>query len=107
MVFYEDVYTDPNYEISRIMNYIISKNGKRETTIPEEVIKKPSRVTGKGSNILTGSSPIDAWKNELSAGQIDEGLTILSHFGFDRLYRSNVMSDREIIEKLLKKKVPV
>jgi hypothetical protein len=107
VVFYEEVYADPNYEISRIVNYVTHDNRKWQTSISEEAIKKPSRVTDKGSNILTGSSPIDAWKNELSAGQIDEGLAILSHFGFDRLYRSDVMPDREIIEKLLKKKVPV
>ncbi|MBN2323426.1 MAG: sulfotransferase domain-containing protein [Spirochaetes bacterium] len=107
VVFYEDVYVDPNYEISRIMNYITPKNGKRETVIPEEVIKKPSWVTSNGSNIVTERSPIDAWKNELSARQIYQGLAILSHFGFDRLYRNDVMPNREIIEKLLKKKVPV
>jgi hypothetical protein len=102
IAFYENIYADPEYEILKIINYIYPDNEKRQISIPEKVIKLPSRVTHKDSHIFSITSGIDFWKNELDKHQIHSGYNILAHFGFDNLYRNDSMGNMELIEKLLK-----
>ncbi|MCF8069452.1 MAG: sulfotransferase domain-containing protein [Desulfobacterales bacterium] len=73
VVFYEDIYTNPNYELTRIFDYINPGNKECTVDIPEVVRNWPSRVSGKGNNFKTGIPPVSSWKNELTVKQIDAG----------------------------------
>jgi len=66
----------------------------------KEVIDHPSRVVGNESNLLLGTSPVSSWMNELKPKQIDDGLKILEHFGFDDLYDSDSMPNMNSIRRI-------
>lgn len=100
VVFYEDMLADPEQEVTHIMRYLRPDHGEQAVTIPSAVIHEPSWVTAADSPLLTGVSAADAWKNELTTVQIDAGFEILSHFGFDALYRAGSRPDRSRLTHL-------
>jgi len=83
MMFYENVFLHPQQEISALLKFI----NKPFIGLPDEIIKKPSKVVGK--NINSGKSPINSWMNELPTSTIDKGMHILQQFGLDNVYDSN------------------
>ena len=97
--FYEDLFTNTNEEISRIFPFT-GGSPKEELQLDTSLLSRPSRVSGKESNVLSGTSPVSYWKNELPAHLIDEGLQILQEFGFDELYDGNSMPRKEILERI-------
>ena len=102
-VFYEDVYEDPNYEISRINNFINPCSENKKNILSPKIVNKPSRVSGTGSNIVRGVSPITSWKKELTSMQIYEGYHILQSFGFHNLYNEDSMPNQICLKNLTKK----
>jgi hypothetical protein len=102
--FYEEVYSEPNTEIFNILNYIKNDKDKTKVSLDQEIITRPSRVSGIESNLVNGSSPISSWKSELSPCQIDKGLKILEHFGFDALYGDDSMPRRDVLDGLFSKR---
>lgn len=97
--FYEDIYASPLSEVSRLVNYV----GGRERgviDIPEEIVKRPSRVIGEESNLLAGTSPITSWRNELDSNLIDSGLRILDAFGLADLYDDVSMPNRRVVDRV-------
>jgi hypothetical protein len=98
--FYEDIYRDPNTEIYKIFDFIGGSRKNQQFIVPEEVIKRPSRVAGAESNLISGTSPVSAWKDELSPQTIDAGLEILQHFGFDDLYDDESMPNARVLTGL-------
>lgn len=86
---YEDVYMNPEREISSALRFISDDPGLAEIDLPKKFVTKPTRVAGKESTLNTNRSPITAWTNELTTEQIDQGMRILAHFGLDGLYDQN------------------
>jgi len=80
IMFYENIVTNPSYEIIKLTNFI----DKKFDNLPQDVIEKHSKVVGL--NILNGTSPINSWMSELDSRKIDQGFKILERFGLDNLY---------------------
>jgi len=83
LMFYENMYTNPQEELSKLSGYI----GKEIEHISKEAFNKPSRVVG--DNFSKGKSPITSWKNDLPSSTIDEGMKILESFGLVDLYNQS------------------
>ena len=98
--FYEDIYNNPNGELSKLFKFVKDNKSDISVAIPENVIKRPSRVVGSNSNLLSGSSPISSWMDELEPKIIDDGLKILQIFGFENLYNDLSMPNREVLRKV-------
>ena len=94
IAFYEEVFTDPNREISRLLS---SNFDESQISLDEEIINRPSKVAGAESNISQEKSPIISWKNELTVRQIDDGLSILEEFGFGKLYDDPFRPNRKAL----------
>ncbi|MGB5707949.1 MAG: hypothetical protein WBM41_14105 [Arenicellales bacterium] len=86
VLYYEQVYLNPDREISETLRFIKNDPDLPPVKLPARLVNKATRVAGKESTIETNQSPISAWKDELSTSQIDQGYRILMHFGFDKLY---------------------
>lgn len=52
----------------------------------ERLDRTPSPLRGARSPMLTGADPVTAWRDRLSASQVDRVLSQVSAFGLDRLY---------------------
>ena len=50
-------------------------------------------------------SPVTSWRDDLSKQQIDDGLEILQHFGFENLYNKDSMPNMDILKNIQKKKL--
>jgi hypothetical protein len=98
--FYEEIYKKPDQEISNILRYVRGEGEGFYITLDKEAVCKPSSAIGVQSNMLSGTSPILSWKNELSHQVIDDGLRILQHFGFDDLYDDASMPDMNVLSKI-------
>lgn len=99
-VFYESVYNDPIRELSTIYRYIDPDNNHQHTMPGHRAINRLSSVAGIHSTLTHNKSPLTAWKNELMPAQIDNGLTILSHFGLAELYDDKSNPDHTILAAL-------
>jgi hypothetical protein len=98
--FYENIYKNPRKEISKLIHFVRNEPASTSVTVPEDVVKRPSRVAGSESNILSGTSPVSSWMNELEPKLIDDGLKILQIFGFENLYDDMSMPNREALRKV-------
>ncbi|MCC5906832.1 MAG: sulfotransferase domain-containing protein [Balneolaceae bacterium] len=98
--FYENIYKEPVREIAKIYRFVRGEHDTSQLVIRNKIIERPSRVTGRESNLLSGTSPISAWKNELKHKEIDDGLKILQCFGFDNLYDNNSMPNIESLRNI-------
>jgi len=95
--FYEDIYNEPSEEVSKIFQFV---RGKQTVVLSEDVVKRPSRVIGTESNLLSGTSPVSSWMNELDPKLIDDGLRVLQRFGFEGLYNDMSIPNREVLMKV-------
>lgn len=102
LCFYEHIYENPSLEVKKILQFARQTKEKPELELPKDVIEKPSRVIGKDSNLLSATSPITSWKNELTPKLIDEGHKILQSFGMDKLYDENSMPNTKAFKALQK-----
>ena len=100
VVFYEHVLAAPDHEVAQIMRHVRPHDRAPSVTIPLTIVRKPSRVTAAASPLLTGTSPIESWKSELTPAQIDAGFAILSHFGLDTIYPLDSMPNRDRLADL-------
>lgn len=83
--FYENIYSNPQMETDRIYDFL----GKPRKFLPDNIIHKPSIVSGKDSSIVKGFSPINSWSNEIPKNTIQEGQEILKAFNLHQLYDEN------------------
>ncbi len=100
IVFYEDVYSNPEQAVQKIVDFIGKDTDRKTVRLNKNIISKPSKVSGKESTIIQRTSPLTSWKNSITSGQIEKGMRILQVFGFDGLYDENSKPDRSVIEKL-------
>jgi hypothetical protein len=98
--FYESIFTDPDREVSDILQFVRQKPDRIHTKLSKEIINRPSRVIGSDSNIILGTSPVSSWKGELSSRLIDEGLEILDCFGFADLYDTASMPQKDVLKTI-------
>ena len=98
--FYENIYTEPCNEISKILKFTRGLNSDPQINLSKDIINRPSRVTGAESNLLSNTSPITSWKNELTPHIIEEGLKILQCFGFDNLYDEKSMPNKNVLRRI-------
>ncbi len=83
-----------------ILQFVKCSRENPAFALPEDVIERPSRVIGKDSNILSGSSQIYSWKNELPPQLIDDSQRILQYFGLDFLYDDTTMPCMGVIRNI-------
>ena len=100
IIFYEQVYTNPNQEISKLLS---SDLEKYHLNLEGEIITSPSRFAGAESNIVREVSPINSWKNEMTVQQIDAGFGILEEFGFEKLYDNSSIPNRRVLSEIQSK----
>ncbi len=94
IVFYEEMFADPNRELSSLLAFLSDQEESPAVELDKRTIGRLSRFSGRESTLATGKSPVTSWKSELSSRQIDAGLTILHAFGLDGLYDENSMPCR-------------
>ena len=102
ILFYEDMFNDPIGELLRVRQFIHPKDDNRKIVLDEGVLRESRNRYDKKNNIINGTSPITSWKNELTTRQIDAGLDILNHFGFDQLYDDDLLPNRSVITDIHK-----
>ncbi len=98
--FYEDIYSEPSKEVLKLFEFVRDKREELSSDIPENVIERPSRVVGTESNLISGTSPVSSWMNELVPKLIDDGLKILQNFGLENLYDDKSMPNRDVLKKV-------
>lgn len=86
VVFYEDFLADPVGATRRLIERLSLSDHFDSSRLNEDYIGKPTFVSGPGSNLILGKSPLDSWKDELSSEEIAAGWDILAEFGLDELY---------------------
>jgi len=100
IAFYEEVYLDPNKEITKIKRYVNPKEKKPYFNINTNIIKKTSWSTFHNNTFKKGATPFTAWKKELSPYHIKEGRKILKAFGFHDLYDENGLPNRKALDRI-------
>jgi hypothetical protein len=98
--FYEDMYTAPEREITRIMRFAKGDQTIATVNLADTLVRQPSWVSGQKSNMAQGTSPITSWKNELDPAVITQGLAILNHFGLADLYQGDGIPAQEALKKI-------
>lgn len=96
LCFYEKVYANPDKEISQLFQFVRGTDSSVEVELDKNLVKKPSRILGSDVNLLSGSSPITSWQDELPQQIIDDGLEILQHFGFANAYDKHSIPDSDV-----------
>ncbi|HEY5603325.1 MAG TPA: sulfotransferase domain-containing protein [Gammaproteobacteria bacterium] len=104
VVFYEDIVTQPQQELTKLFNFINpdSAQAALDSALPKLHI--PSWVSGRDSTIVKGKSPIHSWQQELSPKLIQAGQTILKCFGLDQLYGKDGLPVNNVLTTLVTKK---
>jgi hypothetical protein len=99
LVFYEELCTNPERELSRLFAYL----GEPTDSDPElsELLKTPSRTSGKHSAIVAGTDLIGGWRTELTPAQIERAIDILAVFGLDQIYNDAISPNMGQAERLL------
>jgi len=95
LVPYEDLAADPRRELSRLFD-------AWQLAMPEGVLEgalRPSGTTDTGSALRAGADPSSAWRNSLSARQIDGILAVIRTFGLD-FYDAAGRPDRRRLDAL-------
>ncbi len=99
LVFYEELCTNPEHELSRLFSYL----GESTNINPElkKILKTPSRTSREHSAIVNGADLINGWCKELTREQIKSAIDILANFGLDRIYNETPSPNIEQAERLL------
>lgn len=100
ILFYEDVYQQPEHALPLLFAYLEEKDCDQKVRRALASHSLPSRVATPRSTVTSGQSPLTGWKNQLTPAQIEQGLAILSRFGFDHVYSSEPFPDRTGLAKL-------
>jgi hypothetical protein len=96
---YEDLWLDPKLEVKRMIEYF--RVPCDESQIDRQA-KIPTATVRKDSAILTNRNPIDAWKTELSASQIEEIMQVVRRFSLDLIYDTDPLPHKENLIRFLK-----
>jgi len=91
ILFYENLLMNPETEIRNLFNYLELKVSDTELSNILKDMSKPSRVSGKASTFASGKSPLESWRDEVSAAQIRDGLRILGIFNLEKIYSDSTL----------------
>lgn len=91
LVFYEELLLNPEREIERIFRFI----GQPVRSSAVEQHKQPSAEARSWSAVLTGSDPLDSWRNYLDQFQVSRILYFVRLFGLHRIYGEETMPRAE------------
>jgi hypothetical protein len=100
LIFYENLATNPEYELRRLFAYL-------EKPFDERILlhtRKPSvtvRIAGDKSAILSGESLIDTWRKDVSAQELAYSKRITHRFGLHELYGDDVSPNVNSADELL------
>ena len=97
---YESVYADPQAGIAELFTFIGNDPQDGPADVDPDQVAKPSRLSGEESNLLRGTSPINAWMDEMPAVIVDRGLEIMDEFGFADLYDEHSLPNRQVISQI-------
>jgi hypothetical protein len=85
VVFYEDLYTQPEREVARLSNYL----GMDRSEIAIGRVGKPSSQTRKReSAIVAGQDVIRSWGRHVSEEQVEFASSMLDLFGLSQVYNA-------------------
>ena len=87
VVFYEDLCRCPEEILPALLAYI----GVRHADGVAHQLKLPSIMTQHFSAIRQGGDPVDNWRTQATPEQMNTALTILTRFGFDRIYNDSAL----------------
>ncbi len=95
ITFYEDWISNPSKELENVYNYLGINTPSINDISNHRVFKTPSRTaTEKVFNICS-------WKKQFSEKEIEKGTQILKRFGFEKLYDTNSLPNKEIIKNIM------
>jgi hypothetical protein len=92
---YEQLYNDPLCEAAKVLNGL----GLPLNVAARRVVNQVSSVTRADSAIRRGVNPLEAWRSELTHGQITEVLAVVRAFDI-RLYGDDLMPDMDELRRL-------
>ena len=87
LAFYEEFCENPMLEIDRLFSFL----GKKTDEKVFKNLNKPSSESRKDSEIMTGGSLTDGWRDYITVEQIQSAVNILSLFGLDSIYSHESM----------------
>jgi hypothetical protein len=97
LMFYEELCTDPDGSFSRMCSYL----GRPYDDAMREAVHRPSRLSGDHSAILAGSAAPEAWRDDVTAAQVERSLGFLETFGLSDLYTCDGLPNRAAAESRL------
>lgn len=105
LVFYEELCTNPERELSRLFTYL-----GEPTNIDlglQKILKTPSRTSRDHSAIIAGTDLISGWRHNLTWEQIKSAIDILENFGLDQIYNDTLSPSIEQADRWLGRGVEV
>ena len=97
LVFYEDLCTNPEYEVRRLFSFL-DKGFDRSVF---DSVRRPSRLSRRQDPTTLGERPVDNWKRSMDPGLVQKAVEILALFGLDRVYGEDPVPNREAAYALL------
>lgn len=98
LAFYENFCVeDPREEIEGMFKYL----GKPVTDKVMKTVQLPSATTRTDSAVVSRKNIIDSWRKRVDASQIESAISLLSHFGLDRIYGRESLPNRGEAARLI------
>lgn len=89
---YENYITNPENEIKKLFNYLNTPFNDKVLNVCHQL----SRTTRSDSPLKSGDNVLTAWRKKFTETEMNEGIKILSMFGFDTLYDYDTGLPKEI-----------
>lgn len=105
VIFYEDALLQPEREVQNVLAGLDRSGTIPAVTLPEELVRQPSRVSRGGTPPASAEARLEAWRTTVTPSQIRRGLDVLACFGLDRLYGDGVQPARDVIDDIRSKGV--
>lgn len=101
LVFYEELCTNPEDEIRRLLAFLGHDSGDLEPRLIAQ-LRTPSQTCRDDSAVYTNADLISWWRSELTRSQINKASQILEAFGLSRIYQGDTtMPSRQAAESFL------
>jgi hypothetical protein len=92
VVFYESIVADPDAELERLSRYLegFRHGGWSFSAERPSSFDVPSRTNYRGTPVMAAEERLRSWCDEVPQDRIDKALALVTRFGLDRLYSSDV-----------------
>lgn len=98
--FYEEIYDAPEQRLRELYDFTDPSGKRSDFRLDRATVERPSRMASERSTIVTNTSPLTTWKDELTSEQIDSGLALLTELGVGDLYGDGVVPERGVLDRL-------